>query len=172
MRTWVQYGILLMLVALFVYTGVRFVQRTDTVQVGEAAPAFQLETIAGGTVSLEQYKGQPVVLNFFTTWCGPCVEELPELKKFHARYGDRYPLLVVDRREPKERVTAFAASNQAPLHFLLDYRDDVSKSYGIKGQPETMIVDAQGVVRRYIIGGLTAEELAREVQASTAATTP
>lgn len=163
MKKWIQYMSILILIVMFVYTGVRFVHREAAVQLGEQAPQFELEAISGDKVSLAKYKGQPVVLNFFTTWCGPCIDELPELDKFHNQYGKQVPLLVIDRREPKNRVSSFAEQNQSSLLFLLDYRDEVSKAYGIKGQPETMIIDENGVVKRHIVGGMTAEALAKEV---------
>lgn len=163
MKTWLQYVSLILIIGVFVYTGIRFVHQKAAVQVGEQAPLFELESISGERVNLAKYKGQPVVLNFFTTWCGPCIDELPELEKYQKKYGGQVPLLVIDRREPKERVSSFAEQHQSGLLFLLDYKDEVSKAYGIKGQPETMIIDGNGEVKRYIVGGMTADELAQEV---------
>lgn len=167
MRKWMQYSTLLLLVVLFVYTGIRYVHLKTSAKVGEPAPAFELETVTGEKVSLADFRGKPVVLNFFTTWCGPCIDEMPELESFQARYSGQIPLLVIDRREPKNRVASFAADNKSKLSFLMDYKDDISRAYGIKGQPETMIIDGNGVVRRYIVGGMTADALANEVMTYT-----
>lgn len=163
MKKWTHYVCLLIIIGVFVYTGVRFVYQKAPVQLGEQAPQFELESITGEKVNLAKYKGSPVVLNFFTTWCGPCIEEMPELEKYQAKYGQHVPLLVIDRREPKQRISSFAEQNQSSLLFLLDYKDEVSKAYGINGQPETVIIDENGIVKHHIVGGMTADELAKEV---------
>lgn len=164
MKKIVQTLTLILLIFLFIYTGITFIHKEQPLQVGDQATPFELETLSGEKLSIADYQGQPVVLNFFTTWCGPCIDELPELEKYNDLYSDDAPLLIIDRREPKNRVASFASEHQSSLLFLLDYQDDISKTFGVQGQPETIILDEKGVIRRYVVGGMTAEQIADEVK--------
>jgi peroxiredoxin len=123
-------------------------------RIGEPAPDFSLQD-AGRTVALHDYKGQVVVLNFWATWCPPCVEEMPSLVEMQSRLKDK-------------GVTVLAVSldidGAAYQKFLKDYKVDllavrdpkqVSNSlYGTFKYPETYIIDRQGMVRRKFIGAV------------------
>jgi peroxiredoxin len=114
---------------------------------GEKAPDFTLADLKGGTVSLKDYTGKVVCLVFSTTWCPHCRTEIPELKKLHAKYGDKgFVLLNIDVQESAKKVSAFAEKQGIPYRVLLDEDGKVTKAYGIRGVPFTVIVGRDGTV--------------------------
>lgn len=139
------------------------IKGVETVEVGDMAYDFQLEDLDGNIQNLSDYKGQYVVLNFFATWCDPCIVEEPELEKFHVEYGDRYPLLVIDRGEPKKRVVKYKEKYNSTKMYLFDYDNKVSEHFRVVGQPETFIIDPDGVIREKIVGPTTSDELVAKI---------
>ncbi|MDX8364140.1 TlpA disulfide reductase family protein [Cytobacillus sp. IB215665] len=155
--------IVLSLVAAVFFFLVSGIQGVKGVKVGDLAYDFTLEDLDGGTHTLSDYRGQFVVLNFFATWCKPCVDEEPELEAFHQQYGDKYKLLIIDRGEPKSRVEKFIKEHNSTTLYLFDTDDKVSKNYLVVGQPETFIIDPSGIIRERIVGPTTAETLAGKI---------
>lgn len=134
------------------------------VRVGMPAIDFTAEDLDGNMIRLSDFKGEVVVINFFATWCPPCKEEAPELQKFETHYKDKAKLLFIDRGEPKERVKKFADELQSTSTYLLDSKNELSINYGVVGQPETFVVDKQGIVREYVQGPMKYEELSQLVE--------
>lgn len=131
----------------------------DIVEVGDQAYNFELEDLDGTIHKLSDYEGKFVVVNFFATWCDPCIEEAPELEKYQQSYASEAPLLIIDRGEPKKRVQDFKVKVNSTSTFLLDRDDKISKTFNVVGQPETLIIDPNGIIREKIIGPTTAEDL-------------
>ncbi|WP_102345491.1 TlpA family protein disulfide reductase [Bacillus sp. Marseille-P3661] len=132
----------------------------EIVQVGDQAYDFELEDLDGNIHKLSDYQGQFVVVNFFATWCVPCIDEAPELEKYEQQYGEVSPLLIIDRGEPRKRVQKFKDDINSTSKYLLDQDDKISKIYNVVGQPETLIIDPNGIIREKIMGPTTAENLA------------
>jgi peroxiredoxin len=151
--------VLLLLVGLFVYFGVALANRGKFVDVGDKAYDFQMEDLKGKTIKLSDYKGQVVAVNYFATWCKPCVDEAPDLEAFEKEYGDTYKLLIIDRGETRDRVNKFVKKNKTTSTYLMDFDNKVSKAYNVVAQPETFIVDKQGVIREHYIGPISTEDL-------------
>ena len=155
-----------MQIVLLVFVGAVFfflakgIDGVEIVQVGDQAYDFELEDLDGNIHNLSDYQGKFVVVNFFATWCDPCIEEAPELEKYEQKYGEESPLLIIDRGEPKKRVQDFVDEINSTSTYLLDRDDKISKIYNVVGQPETLIIDPNGVIREKIIGPTTAENLA------------
>ncbi|MGD8190459.1 TlpA family protein disulfide reductase [Brevibacillus ginsengisoli] len=129
---------------------------------GEPGYVFQLEGLDGKVQSLADYKGNVVVVNFFTTWCEPCIQETPELEKFGK--SDKAKLLLINRGEAKEQVIAFQKKFNTHSTYLFDTDDKVSKRYQVSGQPETFILDKAGVIREHLIGPTTSKVLEEKVE--------
>ena len=125
---------------------------TAGTRTGDAAPNFGLETMCGETVTLEELRGKPVLINFWATWCGPCRAEMPELERLHQRLGDRLVVLAVDVDESPAQVTAFAAELGVTFTMVLDRGTKVFDRYRLLGLPSTYVVDAQGVTRAIRVG--------------------
>lgn len=163
-RRFFQTIILVAVVGFFVYALLGLKDKTEAVSVGKTAIDFQREDVNGNQVLLSDLKGKVVVLNFFTTWCPPCIEEAPELQKFETNYKGNAKLLFIDREEPRERVQKFIAEHKTTSTYLLDPKNDLSKKYGVVGQPETFVIDKQSVVREYIQGPVKYDQLVQLVK--------
>ncbi len=114
------------------------------------APNFTLASAAGKPVSLAQYKGQVVMINFWATWCGPCRQEMPHLEAIHKKYGKMgFTMLGVNVEPDPKAATAWLSKQGTPVSFpiLFDTDSKVSKLYNVAGMPSTVIVDRKGKVR-------------------------
>lgn len=134
------------------------------VQVGAAAPSFELPALDGGTVRLDDFRGRPVIINFWAAWCPPCLEEMPAHDEFYRRYGDRIVYLAVNQRETVARIQRHLdevkeAGLTMTLPILLDRRGSVGEAFRLGGMPETWVIDPQGIARRHWIGPVTFEQL-------------
>ena len=156
-------GLPLLAVLALVFGVYRLTQRPATAAVvGRPAPAFQLQSLAGGAVSLADYKGRPVIVNFWATWCEPCKQEMPALQA----ESDGTPDLVVlgvDNVESAVKVRPFV--DQLGLHFpiLLDQDGSVVERYQVTGLPTTFFIDRAGVLRSIYRGPLTPDTLRENV---------
>lgn len=151
--------ILLIAVGAFTYFALNLNKGETASGVGDQAYDFELESINGDMVKLSDFKGKITILNYFATWCGPCVDEAPELEAFEQEYGDEYKLLIIDLGETKDRVKKFIDKHKTTSEYVFDYKQDVAKKYGVLGQPETFIIDKNGVIREHYKGPITKDEL-------------
>jgi peroxiredoxin len=116
-----------------------------------ALPDFQLPDAAGHTVSLSQQRGHPVMLNFWATWCPPCVDEVPSLEDLARRLkGSDMRLLAVSVDDDWDKIRRFFAKG-TDIGVLLDTSHDVPKKFGTEKFPETFLIDSAGRVRYYFI---------------------
>ena len=116
-----------------------------------ATPDFQLPDAAGHTVSLSQQKGHPVLLNFWATWCPPCVDEVPSLEDLARRLkGTDMRMLAVSVDDEWDQIRRFFAKG-SDIGVLLDKSHDIPKKFGTEKFPETFMVDSSGRIRYYFI---------------------
>ena len=115
---------------------------------GKPAPDFTLTDLAGQEVTLASLKGKVVVLDFWATWCPPCVKALPIVAETVASFKDRGVVFyAVNAREDKAKIEAFLQSKSLDIPVLLDRDGGVMKLYGVSSIPQTFIVDQEGIVR-------------------------
>lgn len=114
------------------------------------APDFSLPDPSGKPWTLAGLRGRPVLLNFWATWCPPCVEEMPSMEALANRLGDRAVVLAISVDEDWDVVKKFFAHGTT-LSLLLDKEKAVSKRYGSEKFPETFLIDRDGRVRHYFI---------------------
>ncbi|TSA83820.1 TlpA family protein disulfide reductase [Deinococcus detaillensis] len=133
---------------------------------GKAAPTFVLKTLDGGTVSLEQLKGKPLVLNFWASWCVPCRDEAPLLREASEKQSAAGLNVVgVLFQDPdKTRMRKFIADYGLAYPNLLDSDLKTSINYGITGVPETFFIGTDGLIKSVDRGGLTRERLSAGLQ--------
>lgn len=131
--------------------------------IGEAASDFVLEEHGTGRlVRLSDYRGQTVVLNFWATWCPPCIAEMPELEALHASRvptGDLV-VLAVDVEEPPAAVEEFKQRRTLTMPILGDRTGEVRRHYGLPGLPGTFFIDQDGIVRAKVLGPVIGKPLA------------
>ena len=150
---------ILLIIGAFTYFAMNLSKGVTSTGLGEKALDFQLEDLDGKMRSLTDFQGEVVVINFFATWCGPCVDEAPELEAFEQQYGDDVTLLIIDLGETRERVRKFIEKHNTTSIYLFDYQMDIKDQYGVTGQPETFVIDKEGVIREHYKGPLTKDEL-------------
>jgi len=120
------------------------------------APDFELETLDGTTIRLSDLRGKNVILNFWATWCGFCVTEMPDLQKLQEAYkDDDLLILAVNVGETKETVEKFVKENNLELTVVLDKDMGVSNTYGVRSFPTTIAVNKKGEAVRGYVGMLT-----------------
>jgi len=150
-------------VALFVAPAVAFiallaygvVKAPAAPQVGERAPAFSAPFLAGGgTSSLEDYEGRPLVINFWASWCEPCKAEAPLLEEAHDAYEGQISFLGVDVRDARSDARAFVAEYGVGYPSVRDETRSIYRAYGLTGQPETFLIDSEGIVIDHVAGPL------------------
>ena len=122
-------------------------------RVGEPAPDFQLENLAGQSISISDLQGKPVLLNFWATWCPPCRAEMPYLQQIYEEWSDKgLVLLAIDIGEGPSQIKEFLETNNLSLPVLLDSDKSVAQRYNITGIPATFFIDKDGTIQVKIIG--------------------
>jgi cytochrome c biogenesis protein CcmG/thiol:disulfide interchange protein DsbE len=113
--------------------------------VGDSAPAFALPTSGGGTISLEQLRGQVVYVDFWASWCGPCRRSFPWMNELQQRYGGRGVTIVAINVDAK-RADADRFLRQYPATFAVVYDSTGATpgAYAVKAMPSSYIIDSQG----------------------------
>jgi len=135
----------------------------DSPLVGKPAPNFVLMGIDGELVRLEEFRGQPVFLNFWATWCQPCIVEHPVLRAGAKRYEGRVQFLGVVYHDEVEKIQAFLDSRGEWGPTLLDEDGSVAVAYGVYGAPETFFIDRDGIIVEKFTGPLYPEFLRRKL---------
>jgi peroxiredoxin len=112
------------------------------------APPFSLGARGGQSVSLAQYKGQVVMINFWASWCGPCRQEMPLLESIYKKYNKLgFTLLGVNVEPDSQAADKWLKETPVSFPILYDTESKVSKLYDVPGMPSTVIIDRAGRVR-------------------------
>ena len=118
------------------------------------APAFTLVDMDGVSHRLEAYRGRPVIINFWATWCPPCRDELPSMERAWQRLRDQgVMLLAINVGEDEETIFPFTADYPVTFPLLLDRDGAVVENWPVRGLPSTFVVDPGGRVAYRAIGG-------------------
>jgi len=127
---------------------------------GSVAVDFQLPSLEGEEISLSQYQGSVVLINFWATWCPPCRAEIPDLQKtYQARSNDGFVVLGIAVEQAHSLVAPFAEAMGMSYPVLLDEQGQVYRTYRIPGLPVSILVDRDGVIRVRHVGTLTSAQL-------------
>jgi len=151
-------------------TPVQFQFDQEWAAVGDPAPYFTLSALDGQEISLEQFKGRPVIINFWASWCEPCGMEMPFLQETFLKYeGMGLMVLGVNdsEKDTREDVETFLKEHPVTFPILLDGAEsDAAISYGVHGLPASFFIDSDGILRRVQIGAMTTdviEKYTREI---------
>jgi peroxiredoxin len=122
-------------------------------EVGQPAPGFTLSDTQGNTWSLDELRGQVVFVNFWATWCPPCIQEMPSMQKLYTSLPpDKFKMLAIMYNDTSAMATNLAAKLKLTFPLLTDLKGFTALSYGLTGVPETYIIDKQGILREKFIG--------------------
>jgi peroxiredoxin len=120
---------------------------------------FELVALTGETVQLSQFRGQPVVINFWGTWCPPCKNEMPLLQSAYEAYAPELVILAVNVNDSVGSVERFVEEMGLTFPILMDEEDSVRTQFQVRGYPTTYFVDGDGVLREQFIGELNQEQI-------------
>jgi cytochrome c biogenesis protein CcmG/thiol:disulfide interchange protein DsbE len=134
-----------------------------------AAPAFTLAALGvpGRQVSLSQYAGQPVIVNFWASWCEPCQQETPLLARWHAQHG-HVVLLGLDENDTTASALEFARAKGVTYPLAFDPDMIAASAYGVTGLPQTFFLNARHQIVAHAMGVVTPAQLATDLSLMTA----
>lgn len=124
---------------------------------GDPLPDFTLSDLQGESHSLSDYRGKAVMVNFWATYCGPCIKEIPSMQRLQEKLGaERFAILAVNMAEERADIEAFLKKHDIRVNFplLLNPEGDVVESWMITAVPTTFIVDPEGNIRYALFGGI------------------
>jgi thiol-disulfide isomerase/thioredoxin len=121
-------------------------------RVGSAAPEFKLPDLNGQQVSLDQYRGKVVILDFWASWCGPCRMTMPILEALQKEYPGDLALLAINLQESRDIVRDYVLRQNVHSKVLLDEQGSVGATYGTEAIPLHILLDKKGIVRHIQVG--------------------
>ncbi|MDR2177768.1 MAG: TlpA family protein disulfide reductase [Treponema sp.] len=133
--------------------------------VGKRAPDVTLVAPGGRTAKLSDYRGKPVILHFWATWCGPCVRELPLIAELGAWNSADLTVLAVNCAESDQEVSSFLADRKLTLNVMMDRDFLISKTYNVDAIPQTFMIDAGGFIKSVRVGAYDQRDLNRDLSA-------
>ena len=117
------------------------------------APDFTLQDTNGKTHRLSDYRGKPVIINFWTTWCPPCREELPSMNRaWHQLEHEDIAMLAINMGEDEDTIFIFSADYPTDFPILMDQSGEVIEQWPVKGLPTTYVVAPDGTIAYRAIG--------------------
>ncbi len=129
--------------------------REDGPSVGREAPAIEGIDTSGKKVDLSDYRGHPVIVNFWASWCQPCVKEMPLIDQVYQEAPDRFRLISVNVGDTKGTVNEFLTEHGISFPVLIDATGKAAESYRVSALPATFAIDAEGRLSHAGIGELT-----------------
>lgn len=139
------------------------------IQAGQLAPEFALRNVEGEEVRLSDFRGQPVAMIFWASWCPYCKEEMPLLQSMYEKYGDQGLVvfgvdLVGSKGEIQENALAYVEQNGITFPILFDEGGQVFQQYRGRGIPNLIFIDREGVIASTFPGAMEAQNLETQIQ--------
>jgi peroxiredoxin len=118
----------------------------------QPAPDFELVDVDGDKHRLSDYRGKPLIINFWATWCPPCREEMPSMNRAWSKVKDDVSMLAINVGEDEDTIFIFSADYPIDFPVLLDRSGDVIREWPVKGLPTTFVLDREGNIRYMAVG--------------------
>ena len=136
---------------------------SETEAQGSEAPDFTVYDLEGNAHKLSDFRGKPVLLNFWASWCGPCQMEMPDFQKFYESHGDKVNFVIVNltdgQQETVESASAFITEQGYTFPVYYDTDIDAAMKYGVNAVPVSYFIDADGYFVAWAQGALSADML-------------
>ena len=136
---------------------------SETEAQGSEAPDFTVYDLEGNAHKLSDFRGKPVLLNFWASWCGPCQMEMPDFQKFYESHGDKVNFIIVNltdgQQETVESASAFITEQGYTFPVYYDTDIDAAMKYGVNAVPVSYFIDAEGYFVAWAQGALSADML-------------
>ena len=140
-------------------------QHIDSPLIGRPAPGFALKAVGTGeTIDLAQFRGKPVILNFWATWCRPCWDEHPVLTANAQMLGDKVQFVGVVFQDEESKIKDFLQQRGWAYPTLVDQAGKTAIAYGVGGVPETYFLDKNGVIVAKFAGPMSADDIQANLQ--------
>lgn len=120
---------------------------------------LELTNLAGEPIAITEFAGKPMLINFWATWCPPCLEEMPLLQAYAERHEEEMTVLAINAGENESLVRSYVAEHDLGLNILLDPTDSAIKHFRVYGFPTSLFFDKEGVLQSTHIGELNEEIL-------------
>ncbi len=132
--------------------------------IGKPAPDFQVKDLKGEELTLEKFRGQVVLLDFWATWCGPCIRELPNVKQTYKKYKDqKFQIIGISLDRSQQPLEAFIEREGLAWVHYWDKSQKITNQYGVRGIPSTFLLDGKGVIRKTNLRGHSLETAVAEL---------
>ena len=118
----------------------------------QPAPDFELVDVDGDKHRLSDYRGKPLIINFWATWCPPCREEMPSMNRAWHKVKDDVSMLAINVGEDEDTIFIFSADYPIDFPVLLDSSGAVIREWPVKGLPTTFVLDREGNIRYTAVG--------------------
>ncbi len=131
---------------------------------GFLAPDFELQTLDGQSLSLSQFRGQPVILNLWASWCPPCKAEMPSIQSTYSAYKDQGLVVLglnMAFQDDVNNTRSFTQQAGVTFPVLLDQDGSVARRYEMRALPTTVFIDRSGVIQDVVVGGPLPESMLR-----------
>ena len=131
---------------------------TEGAKPGALAPDFTISSLDGQSISLSDLRGKPVVLNFWTTWCRPCVAEMPHLQEvFEERSSEELSMFLINIGESSSTAKQFVQDHGLSIPVLLDSSGNVATNYEVRYIPTTFFIDRDGIIQAVKVGAFSSK---------------
>lgn len=147
---------LVVLIAALIFSSVLQARDLKPYQ-GEVLPDFTLSDMRGTRHTLSDYRGKVMMVNYWATYCGPCIKEIPSMRRLKEKLSDKpFDILAINMAETKSDVEAFMQRHKIEVNFpiLLDEEGAVLEQWMVSAVPTTFIIDPAGTIRYALYGGL------------------
>jgi thiol-disulfide isomerase/thioredoxin len=138
-------------------------------QESEEAPSVEFERFDGSPVSLDDYRGQPLVVNFWGSWCVPCITEMPDLQRVHTSVGETVTFLGVNIRDETEDALEMISKTGVTYDLARDPDGALTRALEVTGFPTTLLIQADGTIVDRVYQRISAERLCDKINQSLAA---